>query len=119
MAFGQLRIPTVNFQTQSSQDLINNECANALADTAMKVRVVSEAPTDAGPVVTVRVVVTIAGVKTLISYDSRQIYELNISYQIKRSTPETCKNYNYNYIPVPVCARILRGSTAGRKGIFF
>ena len=30
------------------QDLINNECANALADTGLKVRVVSEAPTEAG-----------------------------------------------------------------------
>ena len=27
-------------------------------------------------------------------------------------------SYNFE-IPVPVCARILRGSTAGRKGIFF
>lgn len=32
-----------------AQDLINNECANALADTGLKVRVVSEAPTEMKP----------------------------------------------------------------------
>ena len=32
-----------------AQDLMNNECANAMADTGLKVRVVSEAPTEMKP----------------------------------------------------------------------
>ncbi|CAK9086516.1 Adenylate cyclase 1 (ATP pyrophosphate-lyase 1) (Adenylyl cyclase 1) [Durusdinium trenchii] len=44
-----LSIASLQQRSWAAKDLINNECANALAETAFKVRVVSEAPTEMKP----------------------------------------------------------------------